>query len=175
MKICVNCGREISDTDMFCPYCGARQPSPSTIQNTPMLQSQPSPTVSGPPYPQYTLIEQGKDEGIAAILALVGGIFGIWGLGHLYVGKIGRGIALLLLGLVLHGSFLLFGLLAVVAKPVGVLPPASGHATMITFSFIGIILWSVLVVIGFVWQVFDAYNLAKKYNQYLRTYQRAPW
>jgi len=38
----------------------------------------------------------GKDPGIAALIATIGGIFGFLGLGHIYAGAIGTGILLMI-------------------------------------------------------------------------------
>ena len=38
----------------------------------------------------------GKDPGIAALIAAIGGIFGFLGLGHIYTGAIGTGILLMI-------------------------------------------------------------------------------
>ena len=60
-KICTNCGREVSDTSLFCPACGA-----SLAQQTSLFQQQPAeneypmnqspyePQQSYQPQPQYT-------------------------------------------------------------------------------------------------------------------------
>jgi len=71
MPFCKQCGKEISQNARSCPYCGADHLSPAQ--------------------PTASIGIARKNAGLAAVLALIPGIFGIWGVGHLYVGKIGRG------------------------------------------------------------------------------------
>jgi TM2 domain-containing membrane protein YozV len=109
----------------------------------------------GPP-PQMIYIRE-KSTGVAAVLSIV------WaGLGQVYVGKIGRGLALMIayffavfIGLF---SFITGGLLGGVAGAVG-----------------GIVLVGVLYFSLWIWNVFDAYNLANEYNDSMRNSGRRPW
>ncbi|WP_456469306.1 hypothetical protein [Archaeoglobus sp.] len=91
-----------------------------------------------------------KNPGTAAVLALVFGFFGLWGIGHVYVGRIARGIGLLLLGLLL-GMLVVISLFGIFSEP------ALGSL------FLGIT--ATASIVGWIWQTYDAYNLAKYYNQ----------
>jgi TM2 domain-containing membrane protein YozV len=102
-----------------------------------------------------------KDPGIAAILALVAGIFGLMGMGHIYLGRITRGLIILVSGIALW-SLSFFFLLAGVFGPTGFLWILS--------------LVCLIAVIGLLaWQVYDAHALAKQYNEVVRRTGRTPW
>ncbi|MBS7635126.1 zinc-ribbon domain-containing protein [Candidatus Bathyarchaeota archaeon] len=70
MSFCKQCGREISQDARFCPYCGSDQTS-----------------YAPPPPPPTQAGLETKNTGLAAVLALIFGIFGLWGVGHIYVGE----------------------------------------------------------------------------------------
>lgn len=140
-QYCTHCGAIISKEAEICPKCGVR--------------------VKGPPRPR--VIER-KSTGLAAVLALILGFFGLWGVGHIYVGKLGRGFALLIIGVLLAiGGFLLI----IGAAFAGGLAGLAG----------GAIFWviTIILLVGWIWQTFDAYNLAKRYNEYVYEHGRAPW
>lgn len=45
-----------------------------------------------------------KSESTALVLSIILGIFGLQGIGHLYVGKIGKGVAILILGFIIFAA-----------------------------------------------------------------------
>ncbi|MDR0508712.1 MAG: hypothetical protein LBG63_02650 [Candidatus Methanoplasma sp.] len=98
-----------------------------------------------------------KSTGIAALLSI------LWaGLGQIYVGRIGRGLALMLIHLmvVISSAFVAFaGLLF------GGLGGAVGGGFMVF----------VLLAVLWAWNIFDAYKQANKYNDSLRNSGRRPW
>ncbi len=77
MPQCPNCGRAVPPNSQFCPYCGAAQSSSTT------------PATSAPPLSRYVIVQY-KSPGIAVVLALVFGIFGLARVGHIYVGKVSK-------------------------------------------------------------------------------------
>ena len=89
---------------------------------------------------QNTVYVREKSEGVAAVLSF------LWaGLGQIYVGKIGRGIAIMLVGfLIAVLGFLTFFLL-------------------------------ILIPIFWIWNIYDAYKLARTYNGHLRSTGNRPW
>lgn len=156
MPFCKQCGREISHDARFCPYCGADQTS-----------------YAPPPAPPIQAGLETKNTGLAAVLALILGIFGLWGVGHIYVGKIGRGLALLILGIMLQwvlGFFVFFGMMfgGIYGGPRYGLPILVG-------GLAGLIIWILVTLAIFIWQIYDAYKLAKYYNEYVQQYRKAPW
>ena len=176
--ICRNCGRVIPDGSLYCPFCGAKQDVavPSNAQVPPVNPTPPA--VPSQPYAPQTVVYKEKDEGITALLALVGGLFGLWGIGHLYVGEVKKGIMLLILGFLVQllpmGAImvLFMGFAPMYMNPY---PPQPGPQLMFSLSFFALAIWGIIVLVLFIWQVFDAYNTAKRYNEYLRTYGRPPW
>lgn len=87
----------------------------------------------------------------ATILAAVIGILGISGIGHMYVGRVGRGVGLLIGILILD---------------------VIGMAT-IWFGVGAIFLIAGLAI--YIWHIFDARNLCRQYNNYLAQNGRPPW
>jgi len=112
---------------VYCSNCGAlltQQPQPA------------QPTV--PPYAPSRPVVGLKNEGLAAVLSA------FWsGLGQIYVGRIGRGIGI-----------------------------------MVGFVMVALISWILLeipLLIYWVWNIYDAYNLAKTFNQELMRTGLPPW
>jgi len=131
----------------FCPICGS-PPSP-----------QPHVNLNNPP-PQNNYYQSNyyqnapnfyKSEGTTLVLAIVCGLIIFQGIGQMYVGKIGRGIGVLILGL-----FLVVIGLATVWFGVGAI------------FLIG-------YFILFIWQIFDARKLCREYNDYVSRNGRPPW
>lgn len=146
MPFCGSCGKEIPATAAFCPNCGRptqAQPPPSSVV--------------------YRQLPQ-KDPGIAALLAIIGGLFGLPGIGHIYVGRIGRGLLILFSGLILFVIWIFVFLLSLLAGGAGL---------------IGALVLGILFIVGYIiiwfWQIFDAHNLAKRYNEIVAATGREPW
>ena len=93
-----------------------------------------------------------KDPTIALLFGLVPILLSLCGLGQMYVGRVKRGLAFLFLGWIF--AILNFvGLIFVVGLCI---------TTPLTFVFI-------------IWQAYDAYKLAKQYNDYLDKTGKPPW
>lgn len=156
LPFCRQCGREVSQDARFCPYCGADQTS-----------------YASPYSPSVQAGLETKNTGLAAVLALVFGVFGLWGVGHIYVGKIGRGLAILVLGIILQwvlGFFIFFGIIfggIYGGRPFGL--------SLLLGGFAGLIIWALVTIALFIWQIYDAYKLAKYYNDHVRQHGKAPW
>lgn len=141
MPFCPNCGKEVQAESAFCPSCGYNLKAPPV---------KPTPSVP---------LEH-KSPGVAAVLALVLGIIGLMGIGHIYVGRIGRGIVLLVVGIIL--GFLTWG---------------SFVLGFLTFGlgFIGAIIFGIILLILWIWQIFNAYGLAKQFNKAVQETGKPPW
>src|SRR6266487_2256014 len=139
-KFCSNCGEKLDpNAEGKCPKCGVDL-QVGYVQQTPVVEQLPH-----------------KSPRTAALIALIGGLFGLPGIGHIYVGKVGRGIVILIIGIILYA------LVALVAtsifngqRPIG----------MEWLIIIGIIIGYFVL---FIWQIFKAKKLAKKFNELVRT------
>jgi len=146
---CDQCGKAVPADAAFCPSCGRKRqvsiksPPPQSIQT------------ASPAVPVIAVTES-KNPGVAALLAFLVGI-GFMGVGHIYVGKIGRGIVLLIVGLVLRGLValaLIWGFFA-------------GLGAFVLLGLVSLALW--------VWQTYDAYKLAKQFNAHVQQHGKPPW
>ena len=91
-----------------------------------------------------------KSEGTTLILAIILGILGLSGVGHLYLGVIGRGVGILIGGLVL----LIVGAIT-------------------TMFVVGIFILIAYIPL-FIWQIIDARRLCRQYNDYYEEYGEEP-
>jgi TM2 domain-containing membrane protein YozV len=134
---CSRCGNTV-DGKQFCDKCGNSVGGPAAA------------------YPQNQMVYmREKSEGVAAVLSF------LWaGLGQIYVGKIARGLGIMVGGL-------LIGLLFI--------PLVFLLSTIDMSMLVFIILLSVVSLIYVIWNVFDAYKLAKEYNDKFRSTGQRPW
>ena len=87
-----------------------------------------------------------KSMGVTIVLTVALGWIGIGGIGHLYLGKIIKGIVILIVGVIL---------------------------LIITILSMGI---GLIVLIPYaIWVVYDSYKLCKRYNNDLEQTGRPPW
>ena len=131
---CGSCGTALTAKLAPCPKCGHVK---TTLGSSSSFKKTPPPQ----PYPQGY-----KNSGTALVLAGVLGILGICGIGHFYVGKIGRGVVILIVGLVLC-------------------------IILLATSFFGLIAYLPF----FAWTVYDVNKLSKHYNHFLQAHGRPPW
>lgn len=148
MPFCKHCGKELGADAAVCPNCG----QPSKDQ-----QSVSASTVSVG-YNPY------KNPTTAALIAIIGGIFGFPGIGHIYVGRIARGILILISGLILF-FVAMFALLA---------GSVAGPAGFAVGAIFGVIL-SIIYVAIWIWQIFNARTLAKRFNEHVKATGKEPW
>ncbi|MDQ3083965.1 MAG: zinc ribbon domain-containing protein [Thermoproteota archaeon] len=134
MVFCKHCGKDFPLEDItFCPSCG--KPQQLGASNT-------------------LVTTQTKNHGTAVLIALIAGLFGFEGIGHIYLGRIGKGIGLLLIGWVLSASAFLFALGGI---------------------FVASIILGIGVFVFWIWQAYDANKQAKYYNESLLQNGKAPW
>lgn len=145
MPQCPNCGSEVTPNSQLCPYCGAAQSSSTTL------------ATSAPPLSRGVIVQY-KSPGIAVVLALVFGIFGLMGIGHIYVGRVSKGLFLFIIGVIL-----------------GVLTWGSFFTGFVTFGFVASALFGLMLFVLCVWQIYDAYVLANLFNRRVQETGTAPW
>jgi hypothetical protein len=138
MEFCPSCGRMVDPNLAYCQYCGAPLRKHDSFSSRDPYQTI---GVTNSYHP-------GKRPWVAAGLALVLGFFGLWGVGHFYAGRWGRGIGLFFIGLVIGGLFWFSIVL-----------------TVILIGYVGLVLFGLFFVGGWLWQAFDAYNLTQEYNE----------
>lgn len=133
---CPKCGKDNPVGSKFCSGCGGSLSESS--------QNNPPPPNNG--YNHNQRPPQWKSEGTTLILTIILGIFGLGGIGHIYLGNITRGIVILIVGIILL------------------------LASAVTFG-IGLI-----ILIPFaIWVVFDSRKQCKYYNDHLEQTGRPPW
>lgn len=161
-KFCSNCGEKL---DSNIPQVGVCPKCHTTLDNDSKYK-QPSPSVVAQlPY---------KSPGTAALIAFIGGIFALPAIGHIYVGKVGRGIGILITGLILYALTLIMitsvGFLASFEQPA-----LSNDASAGIGALAGMFVFSIAYIVLFIWQIFNARKLAKKFNEVVRQTQKEPW
>ena len=143
--ICLQCSKENPDIAKFCAQCG------SPVNNNP--PNNPHSNYNNPPpQPNYNPNQrpmQWKNEGTTLLITVIFGIIGYGGIGHIYIGQIGKGIGLLVVGTIL---------LVISIVLIFMLMP-----------FI-IILW-----IFAIWVVFDAKKQCRRYNDHLEKTGQPLW
>jgi uncharacterized membrane protein YvbJ len=97
-KFCSNCGETLNLNGEIkkCSKCGIdlqQQQVGSTTQNRPIVDQLPY-----------------KSPGTAALIAFIGGIFALLGLGHIFVGKIGKGFGILVSGIIIYVLFVIMAI-----------------------------------------------------------------
>ncbi len=151
MPFCSKCGFQIGIAGAgFCPICGTNLMT--TASSTLTIQPVYVPPLFAPDpqgvyyLPQMIVPLRLKSTTIAAVLSLF-----FAGTGQIYTGRAAKGLGIMallaLIGFAGYSVYRLLGLLLVIPYILGI----------------------------FAWQVYDAYNLAKKYNEHTRTYTRPPW
>ena len=164
---CNNCEKEMLTNFKFCPVCG-KPPQPAN-NPTQMYGNTPNPIPPNNPnnpnnqnnyynnnyYQNANPVIGLKDETVTLVLSIVLGLFGLSGIGHMYVGKIGKGIGILI------GEIMLW--------IIGI-----GLTIFIITAIIGIPLMIAAFAL-FIWQIIDAKKLCRQYNDHLRRIGSPPW
>ncbi|MGD9533057.1 MAG: hypothetical protein AB7V56_04720 [Candidatus Nitrosocosmicus sp.] len=124
MVFCRNCGGDLpSENASFCPSCGKPQNNANAV----------------------AIATRTKSTKAAVAIALIVGIIGFNGIGHLYIGRLARGVSLLIIGWIL---------------------------VALTFFFIP---FGIVYLIFWIWQAYDVNIKAKYFNTYLLNNGKTPW
>ena len=94
MAFCNGCGKQLDEGVKFCKSCGTKQDNrdPSLSHNS-------------------SIKSQDKTQSKVMLLAIIPGLLGVCGCGHIYTGKVTRGIIFLFAGwLILTTTLFTFGL-----------------------------------------------------------------
>jgi hypothetical protein len=136
---CRNCGSSNRAAAAFCTKCGSPQRA--------IRQAEVQSAYRGPQV-QY-IATSSANAGLAAVLSF------FWcGLGHIYAGKIGKGILLMLL----YPCFFAFGYLLFLGGLIAVGSSGAGGAFVSLIGFVFLVCAAVVWVYGMV----NSYNLAKR-------------
>ena len=112
-----------------------------------------------------------KSKRKTLVLSVVVGLLGFMGVGHIYLGRVRRGIIILIIAplswTMIFISFAMLGLLDELEEDVMV-------AVFGVLGGIEIVLGIGLFVL-FIWQILNSRKLCKEYNEYLEKNGRAPW
>jgi len=147
MAFCDNCGHTLRLGAKFCGNCGNQTTeieTPSQDTNRSYAETPPKQNVNSGKMLQRPT--EWKSMGITIVLTVVLGIFCLGGIGHIYLGKIIKGIAILIVGIILL-------VVAIVTMGIGLI-------ALIPFA---------------IWVVYDSWKLCKYYNNYLEETGRPPW
>jgi Predicted membrane protein len=162
-NFCSNCGEKLEAYAEIeeCPKCHT-----ALHEHSKHIQSPPPSVVETLPY---------KSPGTAALIAFIGGIFALPGIGHIYVGKVGRGIGILIFGLILYVIVIIMitsvGFLASLEQP----NSASEYASAGIGAIAMMLVFSIAYIVLFIWQIFNARKLAKKFNEQVKMSHKEPW
>ncbi len=122
------------------------------------------------------MYQPSKSPGTAALLAFIGGMFALPGIGHIYVRKVGTGVVILISGFTLYA--LTFAMIISVTSirayqaqdsPTGNAPPMTIDVMIILL----VLVTSYIVLL--LWQIISARKLAQKFNRAAKTTGSEPW
>jgi len=158
-NFCSKCGTEVEkeEKDKFCGKCGNQlPPQAQTCSNCGKFVSQARKEQSTANQQNSRLVRpvEWKSESITLLLSILLGLFGIQGVGHMYVGKVGKGVVILI------GSLVLIVI-----------------AVLLTMTGIGAIIGIPLIIayiVMFIWQIIDARKLCFQYNDHLERHGSPP-
>jgi len=137
---CNNCGNKAEERQVFCDRCGNKMGEGGMGNNH-----------------SHRIIVREKSTGAAALLSV------LWpGLGQLYVGRVGRGLALMMSQLILIMAGAFFTVVGTLFGGLG-----GGIGSGIIFYIAIFALWA--------WNIFDAYKNANVYNDAMMQNGRRPW
>jgi len=169
-NFCSNCGEKL-DANMNtneCPKCHSVYSALHEHSNH--IESPPR-VVEQLPY---------KSPGTTALIAFLGGIFGLPGIGHMYVGKVKNGIFILITGILISIAIVFTSISLFTTEQLSSIQSpyynaASDVSGLVLQWVITIVVFALAYLALFIWQIFDARKLAKRFNEAVRTTGKEPW
>jgi TM2 domain-containing membrane protein YozV len=161
-KFCSNCGKKLDPNAEIrnCPKCGIDLKACSTDQ----------PSASHVEHLPY------KSPGTAALIAFIGGIFALPGIGHIYVRKVGMGVGILIGGFIVYVLTFTIIISVTSTRAYEAQYSPTGHAPPLPIGLMMIILVLVIgYIVLFIWQIFSARNMGKRFNRLVKTTGTEPW
>ena len=145
---CSGCGEPLDDNASFCHVCGRKAHNGPRVESATRLDWGSNETA---------FLAFRKSGGMAILLGLL-----IVGGGQMYIGKVSRGVAMLLFG-VFGWIFLLLPLLILDIA-------AGGGGIIVILALIGVFMLAFVL-----WTLYDAHELVKEYNDNILRTGRPPW
>jgi len=170
MTFCTKCGKELQEGSAFCHACGypVNAQEPNQYQNQNQWNGNRN---------YYTPRYQEKDVAITLILSIILGLIGLMGIGQIYVGRAKRGALIMIAGIILAVASYALLIYYLTSDYLWGYDPYygtySGPDIGAVLAFAAVI--SIIHLIFFIWQAYDSYKLAKKYNQELNSTGKPPW
>ena len=166
-KFCSNCGESLDQESTICSKCGIDLQQQQQQQQQVGSTIQYRPIVDPLPY---------KSPGTAAVIAFIGGIFALLGLGHIFVGKIGKGFGILVSGIIIYVLFVIMAISLPGMLLLGLVESSTRDAGSGRIIFIIMFILGIAYLVFWIWQIFNAKKLAKKFNDLVRTNGgKEPW
>lgn len=113
-----------------------------------------------------------KGEGTTLVLSIVVGLMGLMGVGHIYLGRVRRGIIILIVGLLIWTivfiPMIMLGMLSEVEED-------DFDMTAMIGLMGGFMIVGIAALALFIWQIFNARKLCKEYNEHLEEHGKPPW
>ena len=166
-KFCSSCGTPIPEEEVIEyvpqspeppkqstepePKTKVKEPEPKTKVKEPepktkVKESEPKPKQNVNSGKVLQRPPEWKSMGVTMVLTIVLGFFGLGGIGHLYLGKIIKGIVLCVVGIILF-------IITILTMGIGII-------ALIPFAL---------------FVIYDSYRLCKRYNNDLEQTGRPPW
>lgn len=116
-----------------------------------------------------------KSEGTTLVLSIVVGLLGIMGVGHIYVGRVRRGIVILVIGvtgwIVIFIPIAILGFMEMEEEELENLENL-GAAMGLVGTMVGV---GIGYLALFIWQILNSRKLCREYNEYLEQHSKPPW
>ena len=164
----------MKDKQIFCGNCGKKLKPNGELRNCPKCDAdltayirQPSSSVEKLPY---------NNPGTSALLAFIGGMIALPGIGHIYVGKVGMGVGILIGGFILYALTFSIIISVTSARAYEAQYSLTGNASPLpTDMMVAILVLVIGYTVLFIYQIITATRLANKFNRLTKTTGTNPW